>query len=787
MFFYGIPWLSMSATAAGFTIERDVTVPSVFTTAKPVVEEDAGATCTFYDLSDPKKETEIADLTAYAGKKVKIRCTSKVEDRTKIRLEITLNAQDLQDRAPTAATIGGAGRGATDVPPIVEDTLQLLAEIAYERAKSQAYAVLYSSAEELICERAELPPDVTLTIELDGRPWTIEPPDGKLLPQTCDALKATGSFAALVNAAPQLVEALQADLLSFASRTVLGMVVGGHGLNAWGKAAAQAMGRELTGVFWTHVLSGEPMDLSDVELLLARFKRINFQDLPPEPSTPEEKALAYGLELASTIAAECALTTPPEDATSASSDAPSACSADGVLARLEGTITYVGLDLDSAAETPEDPAETPKAAEAALETLRPMLAALATDLIQFHRARGTPEAKTRLGISIVFDVLDLVVALPLEPQDKTPAVWNPAVRDPATLLVDLRSMTLALVEHDTLGATADALGLLQRILQEAQHAREATFIDELAAEMDTLDEQNSTRKKFKDLQTQLKEIDNPAKRYRRARNFVDGLDKKILTNQRKRWENADIALVAMESLDRIQPLVTVLASNAQSLGAAQDDPSQAEALREARKEALTALVDATTQRAGREGDYVVSLGSMVGLVPMRLGFRGDPDDTGPAKARLLFELPGGRMDSTTDPAWSPAGQDVVTVPLALPMGVAFQCLPGRRAGFPGYIQVSPIDLALFLPDQADDPTADLDWSDFLMAGVQGGVLVGKPQNLFALGLDLRYAPYDESAPLQAMFQLSYVVPFLDIGGRARPWKHKAGTPDSGPSGESTTE
>lgn len=231
---------------------------------------------------------------------------------------------------------------------------------------------------------------------------------------------------------------------------------------------------------------------------------------------------------------------------------------------------------------------------------------------------------------------------------------------------------------------------------------------------------------------------------------------------------AEIAAVLLEQakedellayLRRVLPVVTTLASNAQSLEQAEANPEQAEALREARKEALEALIAASTQRKARDGELVVSLGANVGLMPTTWSFE--------ANCRGDTPCNGGRL------MYSGVGQTAqVPQTVTMPMGLALQMLPRSREEIDGVVtrkwapgvhgQLSVVDLIQFLPDDSDSDDGEIQWSEFLLLGAQVGVGLGPtPQDNFVIGVDGRYAPYADDLWQLGIFA-SYYVPFFDL-------------------------
>jgi hypothetical protein len=669
-----------------------------------------------------------------------------------VRVEALPSARLLQ-RAPAAAPQVGAieARASGAVPAIVTDTLQLLAEIAYERAKSQAYGVLYDSAEKLVCEDAVLAEDVEIKVVTDGGDWTVTLPKGELLGQTCETLQAAGSFTALVNASVKLVGALETDLASFATRTVLAAVIDGQlgagkPVTPWAKAALKYVGTEVAAVLWGHLLDGTGLDATDAGVLLARLHAYDWGGVNggQKPTTDQESALAYGLALGFTVAAECAVAT------------------DGVACKPAGVVDR----LTHPPYTDLPPAPT-GAAKVLYDAFVPRLATLITRIESAQSARaGTSAERAQVAINLTFDILDLLVTVGGFTDAVASETFRPfGARELNTLLVPLRSMLLDLAADDPLGATTEALGLLRDLLSGAPALEPivAALHTSAPAEAKASFGEALTAVRNGDLKTAKKKAEEGFKKAKTSK--TGPADPVAWKKVKAQWQAAMNLDPLLNGISRVTPLVSVLASNADNLEKAQANPEDAEALRTARKEALEAVIDATTQRDGRGGDVVVSLGANVALVPFRMSVSrevGTDKTTHP----LLFDVVATTCEAGAECIGVGSGE--LSIPLALPMGLAVQKLPqlagdGRHYKPGSYLQLSPVDLGLFLPEATYGTNAeDLQWSDFLMLGVGGGVLLGRPQNLFSVGLDVRMAPYSEEKPWQFAVTAGYYLPFLDL-------------------------
>jgi len=167
-----------------------------------------------------------------------------------------------------------------------------------------------------------------------------------------------------------------------------------------------------------------------------------------------------------------------------------------------------------------------------------------------------------------------------------------------------------------------------------------------------------------------------------------------------------------------------------------------EQVRQARRDVLENLIDATTVRAKRHGEWVASLGIPVGFT------------TGLQWARV--------RDADGDFKF-PSMPQAMAPQLTLPLGIALQLLPGRayangrtyparrasgnrelprsRAFADGFhLFASILDLGQFLNYDAEGKVNRPRWDSFISPGLQLGWIVGTPANSFILALDARYAP-----------------------------------------------
>ncbi len=181
------------------------------------------------------------------------------------------------------------------------------------------------------------------------------------------------------------------------------------------------------------------------------------------------------------------------------------------------------------------------------------------------------------------------------------------------------------------------------------------------------------------------------------------------------------------------------------------DPAQ---LRQARREALENLIDATTVRTKRHGEWVASLGIPVGFTGGRQWIREHITDSAGA--------PVVNPDGTHSYAFK-GNQGWMAPQFSLSLGIAVQRLVGRayrdgrvyvrdkayrgderpRSGVFAdgfHLFVSVIDLGQFLSYDDSGKINRPRWDSFISPGVQLGWIVGSPANSFIIALDARYAP-----------------------------------------------
>lgn len=212
------------------------------------------------------------------------------------------------------------------------------------------------------------------------------------------------------------------------------------------------------------------------------------------------------------------------------------------------------------------------------------------------------------------------------------------------------------------------------------------------------------------------------------------------------------------ALAKANHVLTALGSYAASY-TGPGDASTANAQHAARKKAVESLIDATTRRNNRDGQWVVSIGASVGFYGGLQWIRSKADCYSDAKPCLMVPQ------------------------LSLPMGVALQYLPNRQdpadkrnpararsVSVGWHLQLSPIDLGQFVAlDGSAKLTDNVRWTDFMLAGLQTGLIVGTPDVNFLLAADFRWLPTvfpaadgESAGAFRLGLTLAYYLPFFDF-------------------------
>lgn len=239
----------------------------------------------------------------------------------------------------------------------------------------------------------------------------------------------------------------------------------------------------------------------------------------------------------------------------------------------------------------------------------------------------------------------------------------------------------------------------------------------------------------------------------------------------------DLARLSL-ALERALPWASTLTAHSEQIalersGTLTED--EVEASKETRAKALESLLESAGDRKTRHGEWVASLGAGVGF-----------------RAAHSWDRRGTALPLQPTSTVSPAGGRFIQTPITLPMGLSLQYLPtthpmraraglklkvreplrealeddgalrdGRAIGVGYHFQASAVDLGQFIIPS--DDIRGVTWNEFLLAGVQAGIIVGTPRDAFVIAADYRYVPGDgANGAHQLGAVLTYYVPFLNL-------------------------
>jgi hypothetical protein len=217
---------------------------------------------------------------------------------------------------------------------------------------------------------------------------------------------------------------------------------------------------------------------------------------------------------------------------------------------------------------------------------------------------------------------------------------------------------------------------------------------------------------------------------------------------------------ALLKIARVAGALTAYASTYAS--SSKEDPESIKEAHEARKKAIEGLMDATTDRTNRGGQWVASIGVNPGFSV--------------SGAQYVFNTT--RLGTSPNTSGLPTSTPTGYMPpqIQLPMGLALQKLPKPKTeggvGCGGHFQLSVIDLGQFVALDKDTTVSKPRWDSFVMVGIQAGFIIGTPSNPFVIGFDGRWSPTLFSpdttssekvgGALRAGLFASYYVPFFDF-------------------------
>jgi hypothetical protein len=584
-----------------------------------------------------------------------------------IRQLPTGTTDEARDQLLAGDLTGQAGQRSfldATAPSVVTDTLDILADIALERAEAGAAAAISEAMSWVVCEDLALEHPTTLR-------YGIVLPEGLLLPATCDVVRGV-PLMELVNSSAALGKAVQTDAVHFG----FGVLSRSTGLDA-----------SLQSALTTHVipvLEAVSPTLLDViasqQAPSAREYRMMLAALAKHDWTPDTTpTLAEcGTDMAVTVAAACV--------------GGGGCDADRITDMLDRPERYF--------DVPDDGCLTVfRSREVrAWERLRPQLASIAAHLIDAALPGADVDERTRAArvFEVMFEVSALLVReVVVPPQD-----------------IDKRAFAVSLIEH--------LEDLVRGLLMEDERAYLTAGLAVLRDVVDHALEEGLTPSEVAACDRTKGPLKNA-----KAQACAD----------RKLRPDTQVLKGLRIAVERVTPWAVVLANHAEMLRLPAETEEEAARAREARETAIKGLIDATTSRQNRDGNWVASIGANVGF---RYGTAFNAASDGD--------------------------------PLMLPMGVAVQLLPNRdspailwdaksrqRLGVGLHTQATFFDLSNFL--RYDEPK-EMVWNDFVTPGLQAGLIVGTPTVPFVIGADARYRVATES-PEFSVF-LTYYVPFLDF-------------------------
>lgn len=354
--------------------------------------------------------------------------------------------------------------------------------------------------------------------------------------------------------------------------------------------------------------------------------------------------------------------------------------------------------------------------------------------------------------------LDLVFECVLEYVTANVCDGKPDACTSRTRIQQVRTIVHAAADRDVQNAVSGAVRLLLDLDAGLSAAQ-----TELAAVKEKLKTAHEKQKQASDavaatqktagdaLSAANKALEAAESKLREARNALSEANKALEAAERQ-----PEYLAYRRRIEKAAALVAAIAAYAEtyapqkSTEPANTEPT-AEELRKKRQAVLEGLIDATTVRDRRHGEWVFSLGIPVGF---STGFQY-------IRERERDNVTGDPVLEQNRPkdTWGP--KRPMYPQLELPLGFAAQKLVGHRyvrgrerpcanerlrscdvrVRFDGvHMFVSMIDLGQFLAFDDKGKLSRPRWDSFISPGAQLGWIIGRPQNSFILGVEARYAP-----------------------------------------------
>lgn len=475
-----------------------------------------------------------------------------------------LSAADAIDRIATLEGAGGGLRSFGDsASAVATDVVQILAEIAFERAKSKAFSLLSEKITNFVCGELRIPFGVADNL--------LSPDELKASENLCRAEKtaqlaaqqktsvteknarsqanetlANCYYASEVDKWPQLLPAtcqtvqnLRIQELSTSGKTLLNALTSDLALRATALAlrpVAPTKSTDLRRTTSIAKLFSGPLSSAvrlivrqatgqsaisnrDVQLLFIQMSQL-FRDLPGEVNSSDQELASFSkaVQISFAILAEC-------------SNSVGRCDAQTIAEMLKQPARFFG-------ETP------PGDIEARWPGARYFIAHGLDVLLPPKGA--TPQQLLRAVIDMAFELSEALYS-----HDVLPATATQESLAFGKLLHELHKLSIGLLDHDS----QISLLALVRIV-------------ELSTENSAFNETSAGQDGHENLQRVLR---------------------------------------------RTSQIVASISSYAQSYSVDDHDPKAVQAQREARKKAIESLIDQATQRTNRQGNLIFSLGANVGF------------------------------------------------------------------------------------------------------------------------------------------------------------------------------
>lgn len=455
--------------------------------------------------------------------------------------------------APASAEQSGGGRSLeATVPPGVNEVFQILAEIAFERARAKAFTVLEQRLERFVCQDLRWDADlVRKYLEQDGAPAAAGAAGELLLPRTCDVVKHL-RIQELASSGKTIYQALLSDLAQVGAYVVLEQVAARLSLKlprdtlrkAGNLAADLAAGKTTLQGREAQMLLlelGRPDWAGSLEEVLAGLGLTKEQQKELKPAL---LGILLGVDVTFAVIGSC--------------HAKGGCDA----REIAHLACHPELYFSAAPGHSFDDLPKPGTPDACFRDRVPgwpdldLFISRGLDVIAPPKG-ATPRSVTRAAVNLIFDVVERTHwqiaeqknrALPADRQRRPCGTQDPACLS----LRDVRALLNGVLDQEAQPVVVAVAGFLQR-------AVDSVYRDPGAA---------------------------------------PGRDERMV--------------IALRKTTALLAAVTSYAATYSTDG--KGDGKDAQAQHEARKKAIESLIDTATDRSRRDGDWVVSLGANVGFL-----------------------------------------------------------------------------------------------------------------------------------------------------------------------------